>query len=136
MPKRPMVRASMLQGFITRDRRKESARESDQHLVDLEQAYAETFPEGAGEDGPGAEAAGFVLEDLFNEHSQFEAVLLTLRVLLGSGQPQEAQQLTDEVLRMFSKRGIDRRVPAAESTPAFPLLPAYVSTDLACASRA
>ncbi len=44
----------MLQGFVTRDRRKESAKEADQHLVELEQAYAETFPEGAGEDGAGS----------------------------------------------------------------------------------
>ena len=107
----------MLQGFITRDRRKESARESDQHLVDLEQAYAETFPEGAGEDGTAADAVEFVLEDMFNEQSQFEAVLHTLRVLLGSGQPQEAQQLTKDIMRMFSKRGTDRCVHVAKSVP-------------------
>ena len=111
-----MVRALLLlQGFVTRDRRKDSAKEADQHLVELEQAYAENLPEGLGEDGAGSasEAGGFVLEDIFDDQSQFQAMLQTLRVLLGSGQPQEAQQLTDAIVRMFSKRGTDRRVPAA-----------------------
>lgn len=104
------------QGFVTRDRRKDSAREADQHLVELEQAYAEDFPEG-GEDGAGtaSEAGGFVLDNVFNDQSQFEAILHTLRVLLGSGQPQEAQQLTDDLMRMFSKRGTDRHGPVANS---------------------
>ena len=63
-----------------------------------------------GEDGAAgtAEAAGFVLDDVFTNESQFEAVLHTLKVLLGSGQPQEAQQLTDDVFRLFSKRGSNR----------------------------
>lgn len=63
-----------------------------------------------GEDGAGgtAEAAGFILDDVFTNQSQFEAVLHTLKVLLGSGQPQEAQQLTDDVFRLFSKRGSNR----------------------------
>ncbi len=63
-----------------------------------------------GEDGAGgtAEAAGFILDDVFTNQSQFEAVLQTLKVLLGSGQPKEAQQLTDEVFRLFSNRGSNR----------------------------
>jgi len=110
VPGEVLTWAAMLQGFVTRDRRKESAKEADQRLAELEEAYAETLPEGAGEDGAAAavEAGGFVLDDVFNNQSQFEAVLHTLRVLLGSGQPQEAQQLTDEIQRMFSKRGTHR----------------------------
>ena len=36
-----------VQGFVTRDRRKDSARESDQRLAELEQTYAEALQEGA-----------------------------------------------------------------------------------------
>ena len=84
--------------------------------MELEQAYADDLPEGI-EDAAGAasEAGEFVLDDVFNNQSQFEAILHTLRVLLGSGQPQEAQQLTDNLMRMFSKRGTDRRGPVADS---------------------
>ena len=122
MPRRKSTEgASLLQGFITRDRRKESAREANQHLGDLEQTHADVILEGAGEDGAGtaAEAGVFVLEDMFSDQSQFEAVLHTLRALLGSGQPQEAQQLTEDIIRMFSKRGTDRRGPSAGSTHTF-----------------
>ena len=106
----------LLQGFVTRDRRKDSAREADQHLVELEQADADNLSENLGEDGagPASEAGGFVLDDVFNDQSQFHAMLHTVRVLLGSGQPQEAQQLTDDMMRMFSKRGADRRVPITD----------------------
>ena len=130
----------LLQGFVTRDRRKDSAREADQHLVELEQAYADNLPENIGEDGagPASEAGGFVLEDVFNDQSQFQAMLHTLKVLLGSGQPQEAQQLTDDIMRMFSKRGTDRRVPTADSMHSIcialkPYL--YMNRDPACAEE-
>ena len=98
------------QGFVTRDRRKESVREADQRLAELEHEYAAAQQEGAPEDGSAAaaEEGGFVLEDVFTDSSQFEAVLHTLRLLLGSGQPQEAQQLTKDIVRMFTKRGTDR----------------------------
>ena len=98
------------QGFVTRDRRKESVREADQRLAELEHEYAAAQQEGAPEDGSAAaaEEGGFVLEDVFTDPSQFEAVLHTLRLLLGSGQPQEAQQLTKDIVRMFTKRGTDR----------------------------
>ena len=98
------------QGFVTRDRRKESVREADERLAELEQEYAAAQQEGAPEDGSAAaaEEGGFVLEDVFTDPSQFEAVLHTLRLLLGSGQPQEAQQLTKDIVRMFTKRGTDR----------------------------
>ena len=36
-----------VQGFVTRDRRKDYARESDQRLAELEQTYAEALQEGA-----------------------------------------------------------------------------------------
>ena len=36
-----------VQGFVTRDRRKDHARESDQRLAEMEQTYAEVLQEGA-----------------------------------------------------------------------------------------
>ena len=73
------------QGFVTRDRRKESVREADQRLAELEHEYAAAQQEGAPEDGSAAaaEEGGFVLEDVFTDSSQFEAVLHTLRLAAG-----------------------------------------------------
>lgn len=118
---------------MTRDRRKESAKEADQRLAELQQAYAENATDAAAaaeeEAGAVADSVGLVLDDVFANQSQFEAVLHTLRVLLGSGQPGEAQALTDNIMRMFSNRGTGRcgSIFALQfEVPALPAVPVLI----------
>lgn len=97
------------QGFVTKDRRKPHVRQADEELAAALEAG--TISESEAEDEAGAAAqpsGGITLDGLVSEAEQFEMLVHTMRVLVRTGQAFEAQQLTEHVTTLLSRRGADK----------------------------
>ncbi len=106
----------LVQGFVTRDRRKPHVREADELAAQLEAgalSESEAEDEAGAAAAPGGGANGVVLDGLVSEPQQFQMLVRTVRVLVRTGRASEAQQLTEHVNSLLSQRGAHKCAPAA-----------------------
>lgn len=97
----------LMQGFVSRDRRKAHVREADEKLLE---AMAEQPEAEEGEPSPGGHAP--LLADVVRDDAQFEALVKTARVLLACGRAAQAAQLVEDSILHFGRRWQDRLVTA------------------------
>ena len=94
---------------MSRDRRKPHVREADEELAAALEAGTLSESEAEAEGGTAAQpAGGITLDGLVSEAEQFEMLVRTMRVLVRTGQASEAQQLTEHVTTLLSRRGADK----------------------------
>ena len=101
----PETSQVLLQGFVSRDRRKAHVREADEKLLE---AMAEQPDGEEGEPSPGGHAP--LLADVVRNDAQFEALVKTARVLLACGRAAQAAQLVEDSILHFGRRWQDRYV--------------------------
>ena len=95
-----LVHAS-LQGYETKDRRKQHVKEADEKLAEL----LEEEPQEEEEEAPEGELR---LDDIYKDPAQFEVLVQTTRVLMRAGRAWEALELVTDCITHLTRRWGDK----------------------------